>query len=320
MRSTQPGLEVRDNEPDLPDVDIRLLPRAVKAELRGLPPELAEKVGPHVLAAGELIDIDPALAYRHALVARRLASRLPIVREAAAETAYAAGEFAAALSEYRALRRMNGGAEYLPVIADCERALGRPEEALKVAEQARAEGLDVTGAIEMRIVEAGARADLGQGAEARRLLKQQIQSAKNDRRVSGGEAARLRYAYADLLLAAGDAPAARDWFAAAASLDTEGVTDADDRVAELDGAGTTVIEFDDGEDEPQDTRDGGAESTGEKPTEQPAENRSGESRAGEMQGAEDEPSTDEDSVDHSSADDSSTGRASASDPERPADE
>lgn len=259
MRSTQPGLEIRDNEPPLPDVDIRLLPRSVKAELRGLPAELAERVGPHVLAAGELIDIDPELAYRHALVARRLASRLPIVREAAAETAYAAGEFAAALSEYRALRRMNGGSEYLPVIADCERALGRPEEALKVAEQAREEGLDITGAIEMRIVEAGARADLGQSAEARRLLKQQIQTAKNDRRVTGGEAARLRYAYADLLLTAGDTTAARDWFAAAAALDGEGVTDADDRVAELDGSATTVIEFDDSEDE-EETASGDTES------------------------------------------------------------
>jgi hypothetical protein len=35
-----------------------------------------------------LIDEDPELAYRHAEAARRRAARLPVVREAAAETAY----------------------------------------------------------------------------------------------------------------------------------------------------------------------------------------------------------------------------------------
>ena len=63
-------------------------------------------VAGHLVLAGELIDTDPELAYRHAEAARRRAARLPIVREAAAETAYAAGRFDVALSEFRALRRM----------------------------------------------------------------------------------------------------------------------------------------------------------------------------------------------------------------------
>ena len=55
----------------------------------------------HLVVAGRLID-EPDLAYAHAEAARRRAARLPIVREAAAETAYAAGRFDVALSEYRA--------------------------------------------------------------------------------------------------------------------------------------------------------------------------------------------------------------------------
>jgi hypothetical protein len=75
--------------------------------------------------AGQLIDSDPELAYAHAEAARRRAARLPITREAAGETAYAAGNFGTALNEFRALRRMTGRDDYLAAMADCERALGR---------------------------------------------------------------------------------------------------------------------------------------------------------------------------------------------------
>ncbi|GAA3503969.1 hypothetical protein GCM10019016_110820 [Streptomyces prasinosporus] len=47
--------------------------------------------------------------------------------------------------------------------------------------------------------------------------------------------ARLRYAYADALLAAGREGEARDWFAKAVEADRDGSTDASDRLAELDG-------------------------------------------------------------------------------------
>ena len=56
--------------------------------------------------------------------------------------------------------------------------------------------------------------------------------------------ARLFYAYADALLAAGRADEARDAFARAVEADPDGETDAADRLDQLDG-----IEFDDLEDE-----------------------------------------------------------------------
>ena len=105
----RPGLARKENEPPIPEgVDTKTLHRAVRAELRGLPKDLAEIVASHLVVAGELIEEDPELAYAHAEAARRRAARLPIVREATAETAYAAGLYDVALSEFRALRRMTG--------------------------------------------------------------------------------------------------------------------------------------------------------------------------------------------------------------------
>jgi tetratricopeptide (TPR) repeat protein len=218
----------------------------VRAELRGLPKDLAEIVAAHLVVAGRLVDEDPDLAYAHAEAARRRAARLPIVREAAAETAYAAGRYDVALSEFRALRRMTGSPDYLPVMADCERALGRPHNALKLAREADRSGLDPALRIEMIIVEAGARRDLGQDHEARRILERAVDAVR-PASAPPVAVARLRYAYADALLQAGQDSEARDWFTAAAKLDPDQETDAQERVDALDGI---LINYDlDGEDE-----------------------------------------------------------------------
>jgi tetratricopeptide (TPR) repeat protein len=230
----------------------------VRAELRGLPKELEEIVAAHLVAAGSLIDEDPELAHRHAEAARRRAARLPIVREAAAETAYAAGLYDVALSEFRALRRMTGVSDYLPVMADCERALGRPQNALKLARESASVDLEPALRTEMTIVAAGARSDLGQHAEALRMLQQAVSGPPPTRsgppptRGAAAEAkeeerqaqARLRYAYADALLVDGSAEEARRWFSAAAALDPDQRTDASQRLDELDGLRIDLDESD----------------------------------------------------------------------------
>jgi tetratricopeptide (TPR) repeat protein len=222
-------------------LDTRTLHRAVRAELRSLPKDLAEIVAGHLVLAGQLVDSEPALAYAHAEAARRRAARLPIVREAAAETAYAAGRYDVALSEFRALRRMTGVDDYLPVMADCERALGRPQNALKLARESERRSLDPALRVEMTIVEAGARADLGQHPEARRILQRAVREASPSPELALAHA-RLQYAYADVLLDAGQQAEARSWFASAAQLDAEQQTNAQQRVDELDGF---RIDFDD---------------------------------------------------------------------------
>lgn len=256
-RRVPPGLEAKPGEPPIPpDIDTRQLDRAVRAELRSLPKELAEIVAGHLLLAGELVDTDPELAYAHAEAARRRAARLPIVREGAAETAYAAGKYDVALGEYRALRRMTGAAEYLPVMADCERALGRPQQALRLLRESVGQPMDPAAAIEAKIVEAGARHDLGQTAEAARLLRATVAGlgARQPEQMRP-PLARLHYALADILLALDQTEDAHVEFIRSAGYDDDGETDAQERIDELEGMN---IVFDDSDDSAGPEREEGA--------------------------------------------------------------
>jgi tetratricopeptide (TPR) repeat protein len=243
-----PGVGPRENEPETPEINLHDVPRNVRAELKSLPKELAATVGAHLVAAGQLIETDPEAAYAHAEAAKRRAARLPIAREALAETAYAAGHYDVALTEFRALRRMTGSPDYIAVLADCERALGRPDAALKLVREGEQSLKDPALLVELRIVQAGARADSGQQAEALRLLANEIESPRG--LVPKPAQARLRYAYAALLLEQGDQDAAQDWFTAAARIDPEG-TDALDRLDELNGF-VLITDFDDDDDEDSD--------------------------------------------------------------------
>jgi tetratricopeptide (TPR) repeat protein len=181
--------------------------------------------------AGRLIDDDPALAYEHALAARRRAARVGVVREATGVAAYAAGRYSDALSELRAARRITGSPDYLPMMADSERGLGRPRRALDLAADPAVAGLDIAGRIEMLIVAAGARRDLGQLEAA--AVSLQIPELRS--RSQRPWVARLRYAYADALAALGRVEEARHWFVKAAEADRDDETEALDRIAELDG-------------------------------------------------------------------------------------
>ncbi|KAB2340021.1 hypothetical protein F8566_46100 [Actinomadura rudentiformis] len=203
-----------------------------RVELRTLPKDLAGRVARHLVMAGRLAEEDPEAAYKHAREARRLASRVGLVREAAGLAAYRAGEWAEALAELRAARRLSTGDDaYLPVMADCERGLGRPERALDLIKSPEAKKLDQAGRIELRIVESGARRDLGQADAA--VVTLQVPELK-DRRLRPWSA-RLFYAYADALADAGRMEDASDWFARAAAADRDDETDAAERYAEIEG-------------------------------------------------------------------------------------
>lgn len=214
------------------------LDRSVLQHFRGLPDKLANRVARHLVAAGQLLDDDPATAYQHTLAARARAARIAVVREACGEAAYAAGEYAEALAELRAAKRMNGANDYLPVMADCERALGRPEKALSLAKSPAVQNLEVAQQAEMTIVEAGARRDLGElDAALRTLENAPLRSRSREEWV-----VRLRYAYADTLLAAGRTEEAIVWFHRTAGIDSDAVTDAAERLGELEGVVLTDTE------------------------------------------------------------------------------
>ncbi|MDQ0814214.1 tetratricopeptide (TPR) repeat protein [Streptomyces sp. B3I7] len=219
----------------------------MRQELQSLPKTLAEDVAKNLVMVARLIDEDPEGAYAYSRVALRLASRVAAVREAAGFAAYATQKYGEALAEFRAARRMTGNTDLWPVMADCERGLGRPEKTLDMAGAPEVHKLDKAGQVEMRLVAAGARRDMGQ-LDAAIVTLQSPELASTSVQPW---TARLRYAYADALLAAGREGEAREWFAKAVESDKDGSTDASDRLAELDG-----VEFMDalveGEDEAED--------------------------------------------------------------------
>ncbi|WP_246571073.1 hypothetical protein OG288_32705 [Streptomyces tauricus] len=203
----------------------------MRQELMSLPKGLADDVSRNLVMVARLIDEDPEGAYGYSRVALRLASRVAAVREAAGFAAYANQKYSEALAEFRAARRMTGNVDLWPVMADCERGLGRPEKALDMAGAPEVQKLDKAGQVEMRLVAAGARRDMDQ-LDAAIVTLQSPELASNSVQPW---TARLRYAYADALLAAGREGEAREWFAKAVESDKDGSTDASDRLAELDG-------------------------------------------------------------------------------------
>ena len=158
--------------PDIPEwVDARDLDPAVRRALRGLDPRNAERVAGHLVAAGTLVDEDPEAALAHARAARDRASRVAAVREAVGVAAYHAGDYAEAARELRAYRRMSGDQGYRAVLADCERAWAGPRSPCGSSPRRWPRTPTRRRRVELRIVESGARLDLGEDAAARLVLE-----------------------------------------------------------------------------------------------------------------------------------------------------
>jgi hypothetical protein len=220
----------RYDGPEIPEgITGKELDRSVLAQLKSLPEKLGQRVARHLVAAEDLLESDPKTAYQHTLAARARASRLAVVREAVGEAAYAAGEYAEALSELRAAKRMNGAHDYVAIMADCERALGRPDRALTLLRNAPRETFAPPLVAEVVIVEAGARRDRGELDAALRTLE----NAHLNSQSRAPWVARLRYAYADTLLAAGRPQDALEWFHRTEAVDVEEITDAGARALEV---------------------------------------------------------------------------------------
>jgi len=219
---------VPDGPPIPEEITGRELDPTTRRGLSGLGSK-ADLVARHLVAAGQLLDTDPDLAADHALAASALGARIASVREAAGEAAYAAGRYDKALSELRAAKRISGSVEMLPLMADCERGLGRPERALEMATSPDVAKLSADSRIELSIVAAGARADLGDLDAGLVELEQPL--LFND--AVSSTAARLRYAYADLLEQVGRRAEAASWFSKVTAADVDEETDAAERWHEL---------------------------------------------------------------------------------------
>ncbi len=217
--------------PEVPlEITGKELPGELKSELRTLPEGLATFVAKHMVAASIALDEDPELALQHALAAKTgSATRIAAVREIVGVSAYGVGDYATALSELQAAKRISGQVELLPLIADCYRGLGKPEKAIEILQSPEAAKLKVEEYSELVLVAAGARKDQGNLEAAMALVKNNVM-------ITGKpefSALRLRYFYAECALDKGDKATALEWFKKCLPLDTDNDFDIREKIQEL---------------------------------------------------------------------------------------
>lgn len=115
------------------------------------------------------------------------------------------------------------------MIADCERGLGRPQECLDLVRAIDLSKVDPQTKVELLLVAAGARADMGQLDAA--IVTLQIPELNI--LPAGSVRARLQLGYAEFLLAAGRIDEGSRWLVRAAASDVDGTTLAAERADEL---------------------------------------------------------------------------------------
>ena len=190
----------RRHEPAIPEgITGKELHSEARRQLRPLEKTNAEVVAKHLVAAGQLVDVAPELAYEHAQAALGRAARIGAVREAVGIVAYQLENYGEALRELRTHRRITGSNDNAALMADCERGRGNPAKAIAVAEEFEAADLDPSVRIELLIVKAGAHSDLGDNEKAKTLL-----SSAGFTGHPAGATVRLLSAYADLLRVDGE--------------------------------------------------------------------------------------------------------------------
>ncbi len=222
--------------------------------------------------AGRYLLDAPELALEHAQAAGRRGGRIAAVREATGIAAYEAGDFALALKELRTFRRMTGAEVHLPLMVDCERALGRLDKAVELATSEAVQSLEPGEKVELAIVLAGMRRDQGdaQGAVDALTIPQL------DKNRGFAYSPRLFRAYAEALRGVGKDREALTW-------DRQAVV-AEAALGTGQFAEPEIIDFDDEDETEQVPADGVALADSEEPAQGPADEPAPET-AGAVAGA-----------------------------------
>jgi len=141
--------------------------------------------------------------------AKAVAPRSGAVREVLGLALYGLGRWQDALTELKAYKRISGRTDQNHLIADSLRGLGRPAEAVPLAEEVlRVKGVASEAKAEAVIVAASALADQGRFAEALAFLGR----AKTREDVAEGYTLRLWYVKGDILERAGRRKEAAEQF------------------------------------------------------------------------------------------------------------
>ena len=163
------------------DVKPQDLEASARRELRALGRANAENVARHLIMLQRLLDTDPELAHQHARYVASHAGRVAVVRESAGIAAYLSGHYQEALRDIRAARRLSGLDLHRAIEADCERALGNLDRALKAAQGADPAQLDDQEEAEIAMVVSGVRHEMGQTELGLVVIEEAILMFRGDR-------------------------------------------------------------------------------------------------------------------------------------------
>ena len=179
-------------------------------------------------AAGAFATDDYVEAIRLGEQAKHIALRSGTVRELLGLAYYRIEQWKESARELAAFRRLSGSTEQNPVIADCYRAMGKPEKAVEICEEIDPRKVEPAVAFEGAIVAASALAEMKRLDDAIDKLE------KLDLRPASAEEHHLRawYVLGDLLERKGRFTQAREWFQAVNGAGPE-FTDAGERLAHL---------------------------------------------------------------------------------------
>ena len=190
---------------EITEKDLDLL---VRVQFKTLSPENSERVARHLAMVNLLITDDPELAHQHAIAAAERAGRIGVVRETLALTAYTVGDFALALREMQAYRRITGANDQLPIMVDCERGLGRPDKALELGRSVDPKTLEPGVRANLAIAMSGARLDRGENE----LALAELEIAELNPEKVFDYSPQLFRAYADTLDILGRESESKRWF------------------------------------------------------------------------------------------------------------
>jgi tetratricopeptide (TPR) repeat protein len=206
------------------------LPRDVVDEIQRVtkPTQVRDALA-RLSRAVELLERDDAgAAVAEATKAKQLSGRSAAVREVLGLALYGQERWPEALTELKAYRRISGRADQNHVIADCLRAVGKPGEAVPLAEEELRSKVSNDAKAEAVIVAASALADQGRFAEALAFLGR----ARTREDIAEDYTLRLWYVRGDILAKAGRQDEAAAEFRKVMRHDASAF-DAAERLAEL---------------------------------------------------------------------------------------
>jgi tetratricopeptide (TPR) repeat protein len=221
----RPSPAFRSTDEDLPSDVVEELTGAVgRAD--------AQKVARRMAAAARAYERD---RYPEAMrITRVLADEVPesaAARELHGLVCYRSGRWREAVKHLQAARVLSGDdPSQLPVLMDCERAMGHRRRVEALWDELRAASPPADVLVEGRLVLAADLAERGRLADAITLLA--TAGAARNLRHPGDRHVRQWYVLADLYERAGDVPRARELFARVVAVDPE-LADAALRLAAL---------------------------------------------------------------------------------------